>query len=46
MLKFLLRVLLVVFVLGAASVVAYTFIGDLAPETEERRVPVELDAGG
>lgn len=41
----LLKFLGILIVLGAAGLVGYAYLGDLAPEQEDRATPVELDAG-
>ena len=42
MMRWLLRLLFLVLVAALVAVAAYTFIGDLTPDVEERRVPVPL----
>ena len=42
MMRWLLRFLFLVLVAAVVAVAAYTFIGDMAPDIEERRVPVPL----
>ena len=44
MIRFL-KVLAVLFVLGAIGLVGYAYLGDLSPQQDDRSVPVELDAG-
>lgn len=42
MMRWLLRLLFLILVAAVVAVAAYTFIGDMAPDVEERRVPVQL----
>lgn len=42
----LLKLLLVLAVVALVGLAGYAYLGDMAPETGERRVPVDLDAGG
>ena len=42
MMRWLLRLLFLVLVAALVAVAAYTFIGDMTPDIEERRVPVPL----
>lgn len=42
MMRWLLRFVFLVLVAAVVAVAAYTLLGDLSPDVEERRVPVEL----
>jgi len=44
MIRRLLRAILVLAVLGGLGLVGYAYLGDLAPEQGEMRVPVTLNA--
>ena len=43
MMRLLLRILLLLVVAAVVAVAAYTFIGDMNPDIEERRISVPLD---